>query len=164
MAHTLKRIKGQATHACFIGIPRQVAGGAAFKTLPPYGRQLFEIRRRGQVPANYTVVALDDWKLGKLFTLVVKQEASDEQAQPLASLSDRPTTMPTAATTITSVEREPRGQWKDTPEVELRLLVNRVADYHGFTTEQRQGTLQIALADLQSVLECFRTLASQILQ
>src|SRR5208282_5200269 len=110
MAHTLKRIKGQATHACFIGIPRQVAGGAAFKTLPPYGRQLFEIRRRGQVPANYTVVALDDWKLGKLFTLVVKQEASDEQAQPLASLSDRPTTMPTAATTITSVERYSRGR------------------------------------------------------
>jgi hypothetical protein len=47
-----------------------------------------------------------------------------------------------------------------TDPAELRVLVNRVADYHGFTAEQRAEALQIALADQVAALECFRALAA----
>ena len=42
---------------------------------------------------------------------------------------------------------------------ELVSLVNRVADHHGFTPEQRQEALEIALSDPTAALECFRALA-----
>jgi hypothetical protein len=45
---------------------------------------------------------------------------------------------------------------------ELTALVNRVADHHGFTAEQRQEALEIALADSAAALECFRILAAGI--
>ena len=45
---------------------------------------------------------------------------------------------------------------------ELTALVNLVADHHGFTTEQQQEALEIALADSTAALECFRGLAAGI--
>ncbi len=45
---------------------------------------------------------------------------------------------------------------------ELVRLVNLVADHNGFTAEQRQEALDIALADHVAALECFRTLAAGI--
>ena len=65
--------------------------------------------------------------------------------------------MPTAAATIASVKLRPHGELKGL-ETELRLLVNRVADYHGYTLEQRQVALNIALAYPQPALEYFRAL------
>ncbi len=47
-------------------------------------------------------------------------------------------------------------------QAELVRLVNRVADHHGFTAEQRQEALEIALADPTVALECFRVLAAGI--
>ena len=48
------------------------------------------------------------------------------------------------------------------PEAELTALVDRVADHHGFTTEQRREALEIALADAVAALECFRVLTAGI--
>ena len=48
------------------------------------------------------------------------------------------------------------------PEAELTALVNLVADHHGFTLEDRQEALEIALADAVSALECFRALAARL--
>ncbi len=45
---------------------------------------------------------------------------------------------------------------------ELVRLVNRVGDHNGFTPEQRQEALDLALGDAQAALECFRTLAAGI--
>lgn len=47
-------------------------------------------------------------------------------------------------------------------QAELVGLVNRLADHHGFTLEQRQEALSIALADHVAALECFRMLAAAI--
>ena len=45
---------------------------------------------------------------------------------------------------------------------ELRALVDRVADYHGFTDEQRREAFEIALSDRVAALECFRALVAEI--
>jgi hypothetical protein len=50
------------------------------------------------------------------------------------------------------------------PEVELVGLINRVADFHTFTAEQRREAIEIGLGDLEAALECFRLLASRIPQ
>ncbi len=47
-------------------------------------------------------------------------------------------------------------------QAELARLVNQVADYHGFTEQQRQEALEIALADAVAALDCFRALAARI--
>jgi len=44
---------------------------------------------------------------------------------------------------------------------ELKALVCEVAFRHGFTDEQRQEALQIALGDAVAAIECFRTLVKQ---
>ena len=49
-----------------------------------------------------------------------------------------------------------------TEMVELRALVNLVADAHGFTPEDRQEALTIALSDPASALICFRALAARL--
>ena len=56
---------------------------------------------------------------------------------------------------------EPRRQ-RVTPEAELVALVNLVADAHGFSPEDRQEALTIALSDAASALICFRALVAQI--
>jgi hypothetical protein len=61
-----------------------------------------------------------------------------------------------ACTPVTSVTAE------NDDTAELRALVNRVADHHGFTTEQRREALEIALADSTAALECFRGLAAGV--
>lgn len=50
------------------------------------------------------------------------------------------------------------------PEAELIALVDAVADFHGFSPEQRAEAKQIALADLDAALECFAILAARIPQ
>ena len=42
---------------------------------------------------------------------------------------------------------------------ELRALVNTVADFHGFRDDRRSEAQQIAQADAEAALECFRELA-----
>jgi len=46
-------------------------------------------------------------------------------------------------------------------EAELTALVDVVADFHGFTPAQRVEALEIALADQEAALECFRILAAR---
>ena len=45
---------------------------------------------------------------------------------------------------------------------ELSALVDRVATYHGFTDTQREEARQIAMADIEAALDCFRVLAARI--
>lgn len=41
------------------------------KRLPPFGRELLELRRKGLVPQGRVVVALDTWNYGKRYARVV---------------------------------------------------------------------------------------------
>lgn len=50
----------------------------------------------------------------------------------------------------------------ESSDSELSRAVNRVADHHGFTDEQRQEALDMARADPIAALECFRTLVASI--
>jgi hypothetical protein len=78
-----------------------------------------------------------------------------------SALSDRPPNTPPVALTIAHGERARLGD-AVAPEVELIALVDAVADFHGFNQEQRVEAKQIALADMEAALECFRDLAAQI--
>ena len=60
-------------------------------------------------------------------------------------------------------ERGARGAEVVTPKAELTALVNQVADYSGFTAEQRQEALEIALGDPTAAVECFRELAARMI-
>lgn len=66
-----------------------------------------------------------------------------------------------AAPTIAPVHRAAGGADIDVG-VELIALVDAIADFHGFNPEQRDEAKQIALADLEAALECFRDLAARI--
>lgn len=45
---------------------------------------------------------------------------------------------------------------------ELRRLVNEVASFHGFSSEEEDEALRNALADFEAALTCFRSLRRQI--
>jgi hypothetical protein len=85
---------------------------------------------------------------------IAKRAAVDSDRQQGLSI-------PPPAPTIAPVERARLGG-AVTPEVELIALVDAVADFHGFNPEQRAEAKQIALADLEAALECFRSLAAKI--
>lgn len=66
------------------------------------------------------------------------------------------------STNPTTIDRETSGfHWQD---AELRALVDAVAAFHGFTPEQTAEAQEIAHADLDAALECFRVLAARIPQ
>ena len=74
-----------------------------------------------------------------------------------------PDTGPIAdAVHVSQVELRTSESATTTETAELRVLVNRVADHHGFTPSDRQEALEIALADSTSALECFRALAARL--
>ncbi len=79
----------------------------------------------------------------------------------LAKLPDQPPNVTPAATTIAPDERAPRHADIDA-HAELLALVDAVADFHDFNPEQRAEAKEIALADLEAALECFRDLAARI--
>src|SRR3990172_4362123 len=79
----------------------------------------------------------------------------------LEALSGEPLYVPAAAPTGTPANRARPGD-AVAPEAELIALVDAVADFHGFNPEQRAEAKQIALADLDAALECFRDLAAKI--
>lgn len=57
---TLEKAKGRATHANFIGIPRQVADSAAFMALPHWARALYvDLRRQYNGRNNGDICAAD---------------------------------------------------------------------------------------------------------
>ncbi|MBI4190753.1 MAG: hypothetical protein HY525_09470 [Betaproteobacteria bacterium] len=78
----------------------------------------------------------------------------------LEALSGEPPNVPAAAPTTGPAERARLGD-AVAPEAELIALVDAVADFHGFNPEQRAEAKQIALADLEAALECFRGLAAK---
>ena len=47
-------------------------------------------------------------------------------------------------------------------ESELLRLVDRIADAHGFTPEERAEAARNALADQEAALECFRALVEEL--
>ena len=52
--------------------PRAMTATASRKRLPPYGRELMQMREAGLVPANETiVVGLDTWNYGRAFARCV---------------------------------------------------------------------------------------------
>ena len=79
----------------------------------------------------------------------------------LEALSGDTPNVPAAAHTIAPAER---ARLVDivTPEAELIALVDTVADFHGFNPEQRAEAKQIALADLEAALECYRAQVAKI--
>lgn len=79
----------------------------------------------------------------------------------LEALSGEPPNVPAAARTIAPAERARLGDAM-APEAELIALVDTVADFHGFNPEQRVEARQIAVADPEAALECFRALAARI--
>jgi hypothetical protein len=77
----------------------------ASRKLPAYGRELLALRRHGQVPAHYMiVVALDDWKLGKLFPRVVIALDADPKLTEFSMLAGLDATIAWRPT-ISTVER-----------------------------------------------------------
>ena len=89
--------------------------------------------------------------LERLKRLETRQSATDktDRSTFVSSVSSLPAHIPT--------ERQ-----RAEPEAELIELVNLIADHHGFSPEDRAEALQIALADAESALECFRALVAQI--
>lgn len=79
----------------------------------------------------------------------------------LEALSGEPPNVLAAAPTIAPAERARLGD-AVAPEAELIALVDAVADFHGFNPEQRAEAKQIALADLEAALECFRAQVAKI--
>jgi hypothetical protein len=59
-------------------------------------------------------------------------------------------------------EANPPQQPINIQEAELTRLVNLVADYHEFSTEDRSEALHYALLDQQQALTCFTSLARQV--
>ena len=66
------------------------------------------------------------------------------------------------AVNVSQIEVRTSESATTTETAELRVLVNQVADYNGFTPEDRQEALEIAMADSTSALECFRALAARL--
>jgi hypothetical protein len=79
----------------------------------------------------------------------------------LEALSGEPLNVPAAAHTLAPADPARPGD-AVAPEAELIALVDAVADFHGFNPEQRAEAKQIALADPEAALECFRDLAARI--
>lgn len=69
--------------------------------------------------------------------------------------------VPAPAPAIAPAERAHLGDAL-VPEAELIALVDTVADFHGFNTEQRVEAKQVALADPEAALDCFRDLVAKI--
>jgi len=70
----------------------------------------------------------------------------------------RPELRTSESATATDQAAEPRRRHL----AELRHLIDQVADYNGFTPEDRAEALEIALSDPVSALECFRALAARL--
>lgn len=75
--------------------------------------------------------------------------------------AEQPPNVPAADPTLAPVQRAAPSLDADAG-VELLALVDAVADFHGFNPEQRVEAKQIALADLEAALECFRALVAKI--
>ena len=72
-----------------------------------------------------------------------------------------------ATTTLKSMQQAPKKQREDVAhiedgyhqEVQLRRLVHLVSDHHGFSQEDYEEALEVALGDLVNALTCFTSLA-----
>ena len=75
------------------------------RKMPAYGRTLHGLRMSGHVPACYTsVIALDDWKLGKVFPRVVVSDDTDPAELDLSMLAGLDVTVAWHPT-MTSIDR-----------------------------------------------------------
>ena len=104
--------------------------------------------------------------VGFVSSLPARIERAANETDPALSdsenglLRDSPN-LPAAAPAIAPAERARLGDTM-APETELIALVDAIADFHGFNPEQRAEAKQIAVADLDAALECFRGLATKI--
>lgn len=57
------------------------------KRLPPYGRELLELRRKGLVPDRWVVISLDSWQWGRGFQRVVLPADLDPQETDFSGLA-----------------------------------------------------------------------------